>query len=153
MLDDADRQAERMVKLSHPLRVAFGQIVVDGDEMGAFALERVQIEGKRGDQCFSFTGFHFSDATLIQDHAADQLDVEVPHVQPAARHLPADGEGLGQNVIERFPRLEALLEILGLIGQPLIGQRRQGRLEAVDALDDRPQRLDLAIILASEDNI
>ena len=42
MLDDACGEAERMVELPHPLRVAFGQVVVDRDQMGAFALEALR---------------------------------------------------------------------------------------------------------------
>ena len=42
VLDDADRHAEEAVDAAHPLRVAAGEVVVDGDDVDALALERVQ---------------------------------------------------------------------------------------------------------------
>ena len=45
--DDADRQAEEPVDLPHPLGVAAGEIIVDGDDVDAFAGERIQIDGQR----------------------------------------------------------------------------------------------------------
>ena len=45
--DHADRQAEELVDLAHPLGVAAGEVVVDGDDMDAFAGERIQIDGAR----------------------------------------------------------------------------------------------------------
>ena len=40
--------------------------------------------GQRGDQRFAFAGFHFRDFAFVQDDAADQLHVEMAHVQEAA---------------------------------------------------------------------
>ena len=41
VLDDADRQAHAGVDRAHPLRVALGQVVVDGDDVDATAGHRV----------------------------------------------------------------------------------------------------------------
>jgi len=43
--DAADGQAEEFVDLAHPFGVAFGQIVVHGHDMDAFAGQCVQIDG------------------------------------------------------------------------------------------------------------
>ena len=108
VLNDADREPERMVELAHPLRIAFGQVVVDSDEVNAFSFKRIQIERQRGDQGFPFAGLHFGDAAFMQDHAADQLHVEMPHVQLAAGHFAADGEGLRQDVVQGLPGVKPL---------------------------------------------
>ena len=53
---------------------------------------------------------------------------------PSAR-LPAsrtDGEGLGQQGVERLAVGDALLELVGLGAQLVVGQRRDRRLERVD---------------------
>ena len=99
-----------------PGAVAFGQVVVDGDQMRAFPFERVEINRKCRNQRFPFAGFHFGDAALVQDHSADQLDVEVTHIELAPRHFPADGKSLGQDVVERLAGRQPLLELLGLVG-------------------------------------
>jgi hypothetical protein len=61
---------------AHPLGVAAGQVVVDGDHVDALAGERVQIHGQRGDQRLAFAGLHLRDFAAMQDDAADQLHVE-----------------------------------------------------------------------------
>ena len=69
LLDAADREAEEAVEVPHPLGVAAGEVVVDRDELGVLARERVEVEpaawrrgscprpspsrrcGPRGDRC------------------------------------------------------------------------------------------------------
>ncbi len=78
------RQAEEGVELAHPLRVALGQVVVDRDHVNAAAGKRIQIHRQGGDQRFTFTGLHFGDLALMQNDAADELHVEVPHLAARA---------------------------------------------------------------------
>ena len=78
--DDADAQAEELVEAAHPLRVALGQVVVDGDDVDALAFERIQVDGQGGDERLAFAGLHLGDFAVVQDHAADQLHVEVAHI-------------------------------------------------------------------------
>ena len=42
-----DGQAEEAVNLTHPLGVALGEIVVDGDDMRALARQRIEIGSER----------------------------------------------------------------------------------------------------------
>ena len=153
MLNDARGQAQRMVELSHPLGVTFGKIVIDGDQMDPFSFERIQIDGKRRHQGLSFAGFHFGDAATMENHAADQLHVEMPHVEFAARHFPAHGKRFGQDVVQCPTCFQLLLEILSFIGQGLIGKWGEPALQAVDLLHDRSQRPDFAVIFTAEDQI
>ncbi len=59
MDDHTHTQSQKAVELAHPLGVAFCQIVVDRDNVDAFAGQRVQINRKSGNQRFTFTGLHF----------------------------------------------------------------------------------------------
>ena len=102
VLDDADRHAEEAVDLAHPLRVAAGEVVVHRDDVDALAFERVQIGGQRRDERLAFAGLHLGDLALVQHRAADELHVEVPHVQHAAAGLADDGERFGQQIVERL---------------------------------------------------
>ena len=43
-MPDADRQAKEGVHLAHPLRVALGQVIVDGNDVNAAAGKRVEID-------------------------------------------------------------------------------------------------------------
>ena len=77
--NDTDREPQKPVDASHPLRVTLREIVVDRDDMHALAFERVQIRRQRRDQRLAFTGAHLGNTSLVQHHAADQLHAEVFH--------------------------------------------------------------------------
>ena len=47
----------------------------------------------------------------------------------------ADGEGLDQDVVERFARFEPAAELGGLLAQLVVGHRLVLRLQRVDRLD------------------
>ena len=152
VLDDADRHAEEPVEPAHPLGVAAGQVVVDGDDVDALAVERVQVGGQRGDERLAFAGLHLGDPAAVQDDAADQLHVEVPHVQHAAAGLADDRERLGQQIVERLA-----------VGEPLRGTRPSSRAAArrrapaisgsfaLISATHRPQPLQVTLVLRADD--
>ena len=149
--DDADGQAEELVDAAHPFRVALGEIVVDGDDMDALAGERVEIDGKRGDQRLALAGAHLGDAAIVKHHAADELDVEGPHVKHAACGLAHRGEGRHQQIVERGAVGEIGPELLGAGGEFGVGEGLELVLHGVDRLDPGPGRLDAAIVGGAED--
>ncbi len=126
--DHADREAEELVEPAHPLRVAAGQVVVDGDDVNALAFEGVQVGRQGGDQRLAFTGLHFGDLALVQDHAADQLHVEMAHVEDAAAGFADHGEGFDQEVVERGALGDSFFEFNGFGGQVDIGECREARV-------------------------
>ena len=95
----------------HPFAVAAGQVVVDGDDVDALALQGVEVGRQRGDEGLAFAGDHLGDVAAVQDDAAEDLHVEVPHVLGAAAGLAAGGERLGQQVVERLALGQALAEL------------------------------------------
>ena len=76
MDDDTRGQSQRTINIRHPVGVAAGEVVVDGDDVYTLACKRIQIDGKCGDKGFAFAGFHFRDVAFMQYHAADHLHVE-----------------------------------------------------------------------------
>ncbi len=168
--DDADGEAEEAVDLAHPLGVAFGEVVVDGDDVYAVAGQGVQVAGQGGDQGFAFAGFHFGDLALVKDDAADELDVEVAHLDGALAGFADDGEGFGEDVVEGgffggdafvfifrgvFDVLEgvgdALAELGGLGAQLFVGERLDGGLEVVNLLNGWHEALDGAFVAGAKD--
>ena len=191
MHDHANCQTEEAVKAAHPLRVALGQIVVDRDHMRAAAAQRIQIYRQGGYQRFAFAGFHFRNLAIVQHHAADQLDVEVTHVEHAPAGLAHHGKGLDQDLAQHFldgvmlllgktfylinivflfgrgsgiiagtsacvavqtaqTLLNALAKFSGLRAQLSVGQLLDLRLERIDRLDVRHQRLNDTLVLGPE---
>ena len=100
VLDHAHREAQEAEEPSHPLAVALGQIVVHRDDVDALPLEGVQVGRQGRHQGLALAGLHLGDRPPVEGDAADELDVEVPHVEDAAPGLAHDGEGLGKEVVE-----------------------------------------------------
>ena len=98
--DDADGEAEEIVDLAHPVGVAAGEVVVDGDDVDALAGQRIEIDRQGRDQRLAFTGAHLGDGALVEHHAADQLHVEVAHAEHALAGLAHHGEGRDEQVVE-----------------------------------------------------
>src|SRR5208337_4122332 len=94
MDDGVHLQAQEAVNLAHPPGVTFGQVVVHRDDVNPFAGEGVEVGGHGGRQGFAFTGLHFGDLALVQDDAADELDVEGAHAQHPGGGFPDRGKGL-----------------------------------------------------------
>ena len=88
----------------------------------------------------------------MQHHAADQLHVEVPHVQRAAPRFAAEGKGFRQKLVERRPVGQALLELVRCAtGNSASGELLHLRLEGVDFRHTLAQALQLALVLRSDD--
>ena len=165
--DDADGEAEHFVDGAHPFGVASGEVIVDGDDVDAASGERVQICGKGGDQRFSFAGFHLGDFAFVQNHAADQLHVEMAHVELAAADFADEGERGHENGCERFLHFGAVFGIFyvdalqlrrdlhlqfgGLNAEVLVGELLHFRLERVDLRDERLELLDVALVLRPDE--
>ena len=165
--DAADREAEELIDRAHPLAVAGGEVVIDGDDVNAAPGEGVEKGRERGDEGLAFAGGHFRNHPLVQRHAADELHVEGHHL-PAQR-MPAHGdvraahaaagvlhhgEGLGQDGLHGARQLGVVLDggELGLprggfVAQDLLRLRLKGGLQLVDLLHERPQALQLAFVL------
>ncbi len=164
--DDADGEAEEAVDLAHPLRVAFGEVVVDGDDVNAVAGEGVEIAGKSGDEGFAFTGLHLGDLAGVEDDTADHLHVEVTHLDGAFAGFADNGKGFGQDVVEGLlfggdalvgvrdafeGGGDSLAEFGGLGAELFVGEHLNRRLEVVNLLNERHEALDGAFVAGAKD--
>ena len=100
MGDHAHRQPEEVVRRAHPLRVAPGEVVVDGDDVGAAAGEAVEHRGERRDEGLALAGAHLGDPALVERDGAHQLDVVLAHAHGPLHGLAAGGEHLGDELVE-----------------------------------------------------
>ena len=156
---------EELVDPAHPLGVAPGEVVVDGDDVDAAAGEGVQVDGHRPDERLALARLHLGDLSRVEDHAADQLDVEGTHAEGPDGGLPGDGEGLLEQfvedggpgglevlVVDAFEGLgDAGPEFRVLARSVVVREGLDGRLERVDALHARQHLLDVAFVLGAED--
>ena len=63
-LDQADLEPEEAVDAAHPLGVALGQVVVDGDEVDPGATEGVEVGRHRRHQRLALAGLHLGDGAV-----------------------------------------------------------------------------------------
>ena len=149
--DDADGHAEKLVDLAHPLGVAAGQIVVDGDDVHALPGERIEIDRGRGDERLAFAGAHFGDRAFMQDQAADQLNIEMTLLERTLRGLPNGGEGWRHEIVQRLAGRELGPQLGGLRQELVVGQRLELGLQRIDRRDLRPVALQPAVVGRAED--
>ena len=149
--NDADAHAEGLVDAAHPFGVAFGQVIVDRDHVNALAAERVEVAGQGGHQRLAFAGLHFGDFAVVQHHAADQLHVEMAHVEEAAAGLADHREGFDEQVVDGGALRDALFEIDGLGGEVDVRQLAELGLELVDGRHRGQHAFDLALGLGAKD--
>ena len=71
----------------------------------------------------------------MEDHAADQLDVEVAHPHRALAGLAHEREALGQQVVERLAAARPLAQLVGSLSQLDVGVMLELLLEAIDPAD------------------
>ena len=64
----------------------------------------------------AFAGLHLGDLALVEDYAADELDVEVAHPEGSAHGLPGGCEDLRQDLVHRGLEL-FLLVLAAFLGQ------------------------------------
>ena len=98
----------------------------------------------------SFAGPHLSDATLMQNDAADELDVELAHAEHAPSGLAHDRKGLGQQLVEGLAVRVALTEFARLRAQRFVRQCLHRGLVRIDLRDQRPATTQISFVPTAE---
>ena len=147
---DADGQAQEAVDSAHPVGIALGEVIVDGDDVHTAAGQRIQVGGQRSDQRLAFAGAHFGDLPVVQTHAADQLHVEMAHLQGSFASFAHHRERLGHDRVERFPLRDPLLQHRRLRLQLVVRQRGNRGLQRIDLGDDLRVLLQKPLVPAAE---
>ncbi len=151
VLDDSDSHAEEAVDPAHPFGVAARQVIVHRNDVDALALERVQVGRQRGDQRLAFAGLHFRDLAFVEDGAADELHVEVPHLEGAPPGLPDHRKGLHQEIVEGLALRDPRPELSGLFAKLVVRQGRDRLLERADLAHNWTQAFEIAFVLGADD--
>ena len=86
----------------------------------------------------------------MEDHAADQLHVEMAHVEDAPAGFAHHGEGLDQEVVERGALGEFFFEFNGFGGEVDVGELAHCGLEVVDRGHGGQHLFDFALVFGAE---
>ena len=114
------------------------------------AAKGVEHQRGNGDESLTFTGLHLSDSALVEDRAADELDIELTHSQRSLTDFADNGEDLGHELVQRFAVLGALSELCAQFAKLVIGKVRVLGFEAVDLVNDGLNDFDLALASVEE---
>ena len=98
----ADGEPECRINLSHPDRIAAGEIVIDGYDMHAPALKSIEVGRQGRYQSLALAGLHLGDTTLVHSDAAQELNVKVTLSRRAFGCFAHQSVRFGQEVIECF---------------------------------------------------
>ena len=118
--------------------------------MDPAAAEGVQVGSQGGDQRLAFAGLHFGDLSLMQNHAADQLDVEMPHVEHPPSRFTNHRESVGQQIVERLALIGALAQVGGTPAEVGIAEGADRRFPIVDLRQRRLHTLEIPLVLRAE---
>jgi hypothetical protein len=146
----AGAQAEPAVQAAHLLGVALRQVIVDGHHVHALAGQRVQVDRQGCHQGLAFAGAHLGDLAVVEDHAADQLHVEVAHLHDALGGFAADRKRFGQDVVERSAAGDPFLEFGGFGLEFGVRQLFHLRLERIDLAHGFLVLLEQPLVTAAE---
>ena len=124
------------------------EVVVDGDDVHALALEGVEVRREHRDEGLALAGLHLGDVAEVQRGRTHDLDVEGPHSEHALGRLAHGREGLRHEVVEGLTLGEPLAELHRHAPQLVVAHRDEVVLDGVDGLGDR---LELAQDLAFAD--
>ena len=147
VLEYPHAEPQGVVHRPHPLGVALGQIVVHRDDVRPATGEGIEVGRQRRHQRLPLARGHLGDLALVQHHPADELGVEMAHVQHAARGLATDREGVRQDLVENRGQIvvccggHTLFEYDGLGAQLRVAQYSYLGFQGIDALDSRAEAL------------
>ena len=116
----ADSAVQELEHLAHFLRLELSEVVVDGNNVNASAVERVSVSSKAGNKRFTFTCFHFCDTSLMQNDSTNDLNGVRLFAQHSERSLTAYSECIAKHIVQRFAFLDPVTEDIGLCGQLLV---------------------------------
>src|SRR5215475_1306394 len=86
---------------------------------------------------------------MMQDVAADQLHIEVPHVEDTFSGFTHHGESFDQQVVQRLAVREALFELGGSGLELFVGEGGNSGLQIVDGRDNGLDLLQFAVVLGA----
>ena len=120
--------------------------------MDALAGQRVQVSRQSGHKGLALAGLHLGDVAPVEGDAAGELHREVLHVQHAPGSFPADGESIGQDIVQRFAVGQPLLQRGGLGLQLGIGHGLILRLQRQNFFHDRVDLFQLFVRKSTEES-
>ena len=118
--------------------------------MHALCGQGIEIYSQRSRQSLAFAGAHFCNLAVIEHHAADELNVKVPHAEHAAACFAHNGKCLGQQVLQIFALGESVTKFRGFCSKLIVAELLHGGFKLIDFYTALAVLLDETVIAAAE---
>ena len=144
------------MNLTHPASITACEIIIDGYNMNALSLQRIQICRECGYQRLTFTSLHLCNTSLMKDHTTDQLYPVMLHTKYTLCCLSDSCKCLWKKIIQSLSCCQSLLVFFCLIFQFLIGQRLHSRTQCFDLVNGGSNQFQFSLTVSTEqfvDNI
>ena len=69
------------MNLSHPLRISFCKVIIDGYDADTFAFQCIQVCRQCRNKCLTFTGLHLCNTSLVKNDTTDNLYAVMLHAE------------------------------------------------------------------------
>ena len=152
VLNHADRHSEEAVDAAHPVGIAAGEIVVDGDDV--HALLRRGRSGRRRDVATSvFPSPVFISAILPRCSTIPPTSCtsKCRHGEHAPPRLAHHREGIDQQIVELGTLIAPLAKLRRLRAEIFVRERADIVLALPDGRDKRLNAFEVALVLGAED--
>ena len=145
-LQHAHAQPQHIVDRSHPTCITPRQIIVNGDQVHPLTGQRIQVDGQRGNQRFTFASAHLGNFSPVQCNTADHLHIIMPLPDGTLAGLAYNGKCLDQQIVQCFILRQPGAEFNRFGRQPLIGQFFIRCFQGIDFVNQVGKFIDLAFV-------
>ena len=118
--------------------------------MHAASGECVQIRREGGDERLALSGAHLGDPAFVERDAADELDIEVAHLEGAPAGLAHHRERLGEHRLERFSLSDPAAKRVGPRAELSVRESDDLGLQRIDALDGPAHPAQLPVVAGAD---
>ena len=100
--DDANGEAEEVIKFTHPTRITLSEIIVYSHNMNTATCQGIEVDWEGCNESFTFASFHLGDVALVKGDTADKLNVKRTHLKDALTGFTNERESVWQNLVKRL---------------------------------------------------
>ena len=141
---------QKGIDCAHPLRVAPCEVVVDGHDVNALPIQCVEVGGQGRHQGLALPGAHLRDVAFVQRDAAEELHVEVAHLEGPPGAFSHYCERFRNELLEGLAFPPPLAQRLRLPPQRVVRESPDVVLERVDGGDHLAHAAQLPVVAAPD---
>ena len=133
--------------LSHPLGVTLCKVIINCNYVNSFSFESIKISRKSCNKCFSFTGSHLGNSSLMKYYSTYKLNPEMSHVKNSSCSLTNRRICLWQNIIKCLAFRKTLFEFICLASKLFVSKLLIFRFQTLNFINNRDDSLNFSFAM------